>query len=169
MCVCVCVCVCLFVHVRAYVCVCGWVLVFLCVCVWCVRMCRRVLCIALSLSVQPRSSPSFHVYWTHLLTMASRPTDPYAGEHCKKIDLTIEQFYRATTSPSTVKIVNIKNGLIYELSQVRKCRHTPWIAFYDAVKAICDSSFTTPFTSFKVMVGRLESRRSLLIRNKKKR
>ena len=123
---------------------------------------------SLSLSVQPRSSPSFCVYWTHLLTMASRPTDPYAGEHCKKIDLTIEQFYRATTSPPTVKIVNIKNGLIYELSQVRKCRHTPWIAFYDAVKAICDSSFTTPFTSFKVMVGRLESKCSLLIRNKKR-
>ena len=111
----------------------------------------------LSLSVQPRSSPSFHVYWTHLLTMASRPTDPYAGEHCKKIDLTIEQFYRATTSPPTVKIVNIKNGLIYELNQVRKCRYIPWIAFYDAVKVICDSSFTTPFTSFKVMVGRLEA------------
>ena len=100
--------------------------------------------------------------------MASRPTNPYAGEQCKKIDLTIEQFYRATTCPPTVKIVNIKNGLIYELSQVRKCRRTPWIAFYDAIRAICDSSFTTPFTTFKVMVGRLESKRSVLIRNKKR-
>lgn len=43
-----------------------------------------------------------------------------------------------------------------------------WIAFYDSVIAICDSSFTTPFTSFKVMVGRLESKCSLLIRNKKR-
>ena len=42
-------------------------------------------------------------------------TDLFAGEHCKKIDLTIEQFYRATTSSPTEKIVNIKNGLIYEL------------------------------------------------------
>ena len=124
--------------------------------------------LSLSLSVQPHSSPSFHVYWTHLLTMASRPTDPYVGEHCKKIGLTIEQFYRATTSPPMVKIVNIENGVMYELSQVRKCRHTPSIAFYDAVKAICDSSFTTPFTSFKAMVGRLESKCSLLIQNKKR-
>ena len=46
---------------------------------------------------------------------------------------------RATTSPPMVKMVNIKNGLIYELSQVRKCGHTPWIAFYDSVKAICNT------------------------------
>ena len=98
---------------------CGWVGVGVFVCGVCV--CVGECCVSLallSLSVQPRSSPSFHVYWTHLLSMASRPTDPYAGEHCKKIGLTIEQFYRATTSPPMVKIVNIKNGQIYELSQV---------------------------------------------------
>ena len=114
-CVCMCMCVCMRACVRGCV-MCVWVGVG--VFVWCVRTCRRVLCITLalfSLSVQPCSSPSFRVYWTH--PMASRPTDPYAGEHCKKIGLTIEQFYRATTSPPMVKIVNIENGLIYELSQ----------------------------------------------------
>ena len=138
-------------------------------CVVWVGECCVSLALSLSLSLSLCTTPQFsQFYWTHLLSMASRLTDPYAGEHCKMIDLTVEQFYRATTSPPIVKIVNIKNGLVHELSQVRKYRHTPRIAFYDAVKARCDSSFTTSFASFKVMVGRLESKCSLLIQNKKR-
>ena len=95
-------------------------------------------------------------------------TSHYPGEHCKRLGLTIDQFYGASTSPPAVKIVDIKNGPIYELSQVRRLRGTPWIVFYEAVKSVCDSSFTTTFNSFKVMVGRLEKRRSALIRNKQK-
>ena len=166
MCVYMCVCVCVCVHVCVRVCACVHVCVrvYICVCMWC--HCACVMVSAVYHALSPLCTiPSFR---GHLLIMASRPTDPYAGDHCKKIGLTIEQFYLATASPPTVKIANIKNGPIYELSQVRKCRRTPWIAFYDAVKAVCDSSFTTPFTSFKVMVGRLESKRSLLMRNKRK-
>ena len=36
------------------------------------------------------------------------------------------------------------------------------------MRAVCDESFTVSFESFKVMVGRLEKRRSLLLRNKKR-
>ena len=83
--------------------VCVWVGVgvFVCgVCIYVGECCVSLAPFSLSLSVQP---PSFRVYWIHLLTTASRTTDPqYAGEHCKKIDLTIEQFYQATTSPPTL-------------------------------------------------------------------
>ena len=44
---------------------------------------------------------------------------------------------------------------------------TPWKEFYELVRA-CDSSFTVGFESFKVMVGRLERKRSQLLRNRKK-
>ena len=100
----VCVCACVRACVRVRACARGcvvWVGGCWCFCVWCVRMCRRVLCITLalfSLSVQPRSSPSFRVYWTHLSTMASRPTDPYAGEHCKKIGLTVSSGNHKSTN-----------------------------------------------------------------------
>ena len=76
----------------------------------------------------------------------------YAGEYCKNLGLTIDEFYRASTHPPTMKIANIKKGPIYELSQIRKSRGTSWIKFYESVKSVCDSSFTTPFNSFKVMV-----------------
>ena len=96
--------------------------------------------------------------------------EEYAGEHCKKLGLTIDQFYCASARhiPPSMKIVNIKKGPIYELSQVRKSRGTPWIIFYENVKAICDSSFTASFNSFKVMASRLEKKRSDLLQNKKK-
>ena len=65
----------------------------------------------------------------------------YAGEYCKNLGLTIDEFYRASTHPPTMKIANIKKGPIYELSQIRKGRGTSWIKFYESVKSICDSSF----------------------------
>ena len=92
----------------------------------------------------------------------------YAGEYCKNLGLTIDEFYRASTHPPTMKIANIKKGPIYELSQIRKSRGTSWIKFYESVKSVCDSSFMTPFNSFKVMVGRLDKKRCELLRNKKK-
>ena len=61
--------------------------------------------------------------------------------------------------------MNIKMGAVYELCQVRKSRGTPWRDFYELMRAVCDESFTV---SFKFMVGRLEKRRSLLLRNKKR-
>ena len=36
--------------------------------------------------------------------------------------------------------------------------------FFELMRAVCDESFTVSFESFKVMVGRLEKRRSLLLR-----
>ena len=89
----------------------------------------------------------------------------YAGDHCKKLGLSINQFYCAS---QTTKITNIKKGPVYELCQVRKSRGTPWKDFYELMRAVCDASFTVSFDSFKVMVGRLEKKRSLLLRNKKK-
>ena len=81
----------------------------------------------------------------------------YAGEHCRSI------FYEAHTSPPTVKITNIRKGPVYELGQRRKCASTTWINFYEAIRAIRDSSFTASFDSFKVMVGKLEKKRSELV------
>ena len=86
----------------------------------------------------------------------------YGGEHCKRVELSVDQFF---SKANTKKITNIKKG--YELNQVRKSRGTPWKEFYELVRA-CDSSFTVGFESFKVMVGRLERKRSQLLRNRKK-
>jgi len=99
--------------------------------------------------------------------MATEP-DKYAGEHCKKVGLSIEQFYSASTRVRVTKISNTKKGLIYEQSLMRKSRGTPWKDFYELVRAVCDDSFTVGLDSFKVMVGRLEKRRNLLLRNKQK-
>ena len=74
----------------------------------------------------------------------------YAGEYCKNLGLTIDEFYRASTHPPTMKIVNIKKGPI---SQILKSDVTLWIKFYESVKSVCDSSFMTPFNSLKVMVS----------------
>ena len=76
----------------------------------------------------------------------------------------INQFYSAS---QVMKITKIKKGAVYELCQVRKSRDTPWRDFYELMRAVCDESFTVSFESFKLMVGRLEKRRSLLLRNKK--
>ena len=57
---------------------------------------------------------------------------------------------------------NEQKGPVYELCQVRKSRGTPWKDFYELMRAVCDASFTVSF------VGRLEKKRSLLLRNKKK-
>ena len=89
----------------------------------------------------------------------------YPGDHCKKLGLSINQFYSAS---QVMKITNIKKGAVYELCQVRKSRGTPWRDFFELMRAVCDESFTVSFESFKVMVGRLEKRRSLLLRNKKR-
>ena len=97
--------------------------------------------------------------------MATASAERYAGDHCKKLGLSINQFYCAS---QTTKITNIKKGPVYELCQVRKSRGTPWKDFYELMRAVCDASFTVSFDSFKVMVGRLEKKRSLLLRNKKK-
>ena len=98
------------------------------------------------------------------MATASR-AERYAGDHCKKLGLSINQFYSAS---QVMKITNIKKGAVYELCQVRKSRGTPWRDFYELMRAVCDESFTVSFESFKVMVGRLEKRRSLLLRNKKR-
>ena len=58
-------------------------------------------------------------FFTTLVTcriMATRAE--YAGEYCKNLGLTIDEFYRASTHPPTMKIANIKKGPIYELSQI---------------------------------------------------
>ena len=81
--------------------------------------------------------------------------DKYAGEHCERLGLSIDQFYCGNQT-RTKKITDIKKGPIYELSQVRKSRGTPWKEFYDLMRAVCDASFTVAFESFKVMVGRLK-------------
>jgi len=89
--------------------------------------------------------------------MATGP-DKYAGEHCKKVGLSIEQFYSASTRVCVTKISNIKKGPIYELSLMRKSRGTPWKDLQ--VRAVCDDSFTVGLDSFKVMVGKLEKLRN---------
>ena len=63
---------------------------------------------------------------------------------------------------------NIKKGPIYELSQIRKSQGKPWNDFFQLLRAVCDTSFTVTFDSFKVMVERLEKKRNQLLRNKKK-
>ena len=95
----------------------------------------------------------------------------YTGEYCKNLGLTINEFYRASTHPPTMKIVNIKKGAIYELSQIQKSRGTSWIKFYESVKSVCDSSFTTSTLAFSleravslVGVGKWKENKKLKIR-----
>ena len=99
--------------------------------------------------------------------MATGP-DKYAGEHCKKVGISIEQFYSASTRVRVTKVSNIKKGPIYKLSLMQKSQGTPWKDSYELDRAVCDDSFTVGLDSFKVMVGRLEKRWNLLIRNKQK-
>ena len=67
--------------------------------------------------------------------MATGP-DKYAGEHCKKVGLSIEQFYSASTRVRMTKISNIKKGLIYELSLMRKSQGMPWKDFYELEQCV---------------------------------
>ena len=99
----------------------------------------------------------------YLCRQMATAAERYAGDHCKRLGLSIDQFYSASTRTQTMKIANIKKGPIYELCQVRKSRCTPWKEFYEMVRAVCDASFTVGFESFKVMVGRLEKKRNLLV------
>ena len=50
---------------------------------------------------------------------------------------------------------------------LRKEHSWTWIQFYDRVKALCDSTFTVKFSSFKVIIGRVDKKRAELTRNKK--
>ena len=104
------------------------------------------------------------VFWSKFCRKMATMVEKYAGDHCKKLGLSIDS---GITCPRAMKITNIKKGPIYELSQVRKCRCTPWNDFFELVKAV-SSSFTVSFDSFKVMVGRLEKKINQLLRNKKK-
>ena len=62
----------------------------------------------------------------------------------------------------------LTKGIVYELSLLRKAYYNiPWSQFYDWAKELCGGSIATTFSSFKVMVGRLEKKRAELSRNKK--
>ena len=106
--------------------------------------------------------------WSKSCRSMASLVEGYAGTHCKELGLSTDQFYSAITHPHMAKISNIKKGPVYELSQIRKSRGTPWNDFFQLLRAVCDTSFTVTFDSFKVMVGRLEKKRNQLLRNKKK-
>ena len=106
--------------------------------------------------------------WSKSCRSMASLVEGYAGTHCKELGLSTDQFYSAITHPRMAKISNIKKGPVYELSQIRKSRGTPWNDFFQLLRAVCDTSFTVTFDSFKVMVGRLEKKRNQLLRNKKK-
>ena len=56
------------------------------------------------------------VSWSKFCRQMATMVERYAGDHCKKLGLSIDQFYRAITCPRAMKITNIKKGPIYELS-----------------------------------------------------
>ena len=62
----------------------------------------------------------------------------------------------------------LTKGIVYELSLLRKAYYNiiPWNQFYDWAKELCGGSIAT-FSSFKVMVGRLEKKRAELPQSKK--
>ena len=62
----------------------------------------------------------------------------------------------------------LTESIVYELSLLRKAYYNiiPWSQFYDWAKELCGGSIAT-FSSFKVMVGRLEKKRAELSQNKK--
>ena len=61
----------------------------------------------------------------------------------------------------------LTKSTVYELSLLRKAYDIPRSQFYNWAKKLCGGSIATMFSSFKVMVGRLEKKRTELSRNKK--
>ena len=61
----------------------------------------------------------------YLCRQMATAAERYAGDHCKRLGLSIDQFYSASTRTQTMKIANIKKGPIYELCQVQKSWGTP--------------------------------------------
>ena len=93
-------------------------------------------------------------------------TNAYPGKHCQRIGLSVDNFLESENAMMP-RITNITKGTIYELHMLRREHNWTWIEFYDRVKALCDSTFTVTFGSFKVIIGRVDKKRAELTRNKK--
>ena len=91
--------------------------------------------------------------------------DEYPGEHSRKVGLTVACLIDEVED--LPQLTCLTKGIVYELSLLRKAYNIPWCQFYDWAKALCGGSVATTFSSFKVMVGRLEKKRAELSRNKK--
>ena len=89
--------------------------------------------------------------------------DKYPSEHSRRVGLTIACLV-GESEEELPKLICLTKGIVYELSLLRKS--IPWSQFYDWAKTLCGEPFAT-FSSFKVMVGRLEKKKAELSRNKK--
>ena len=82
--------------------------------------------------------------------------DSYPGEYSRKVDLTVACLLDEDEGELPQLTCLTKLGIVYELSLLRKAYYNiPWSQFYDWAKELCGGSIAT-FSSFKVLVGRLE-------------
>ena len=93
--------------------------------------------------------------------------DSYPGEYSRKVGLTVAKCL-LDEEGGLLQLTCLTKGIIYELSLLRKAYYyiIPWSQFCDWAKELCGGSIAT-FSSFKVMVGRLEKKRAELPQNKK--
>ena len=92
--------------------------------------------------------------------------DSYLGEYSRKVGLTVACLL--DEDGELPQLTSLTKGIVYELSLLRKTYYNiiPWSQFYDWAKELCGGSIAT-FSSFKVMVGQLEKKRTELPHNKK--
>ena len=94
--------------------------------------------------------------------------DSYPGEYSRKVARPHWACLLDEDEGELPQLTCLTKGIVYELSLLRKAYYNiiPWSQFYDWAKELCGGSIAT-FSSFKVMVGRLEKKRAELSQNKK--
>ena len=91
----------------------------------------------------------------------------YPGKYCQRIGLSVDNFLHSVSASMPLFLSNVKKGTVCELDVLRRENNMTWIQFYDRMKALCDTTFTLTFTSFKVTIGRIDKKKTELTRNKR--
>ena len=85
------------------------------------------------------------------------------GEFCQETGVSVD----ALATGLLPKIQDLKKGLIHELNAYRKAHDVSWKDYYGWIEQMCENPAILPtLETFKVYVGRLEKKRSELLRNK---
>lgn len=85
----------------------------------------------------------------------------YPGNQCKDAGLTVACLIDASDA-KLPELTCLTKGVVFELNVLRKTHNISWNQFYGWAKALGGGSISVPFSSFKVMVGRLEKKKAEL-------
>ena len=90
----------------------------------------------------------------------------YPGKYCQRVGLSVDDFLYSENTPMP-RLSNVTKGTVCELDVLRREHSMTWIQFYYRMKALCDTTFTLTFSSFKVTIGRIDKKKTELTRNKR--